>query len=42
MEHLSSDMEQQNQQQIQWRRDEVQELCSIGMVKKVYGLQKYV
>ena len=28
MEHLSSDMEQQNQ--IQWRRDKVQELCSKG------------
>jgi Trp operon repressor len=31
MEHLSSVMEQQNQdQQIQWRRDKVQELCSKG------------
>jgi Trp operon repressor len=36
MEHLSSDMEQQNQeqhqeqQQLQWRRDKVQELCSKG------------
>jgi Trp operon repressor len=34
MEHLSSDMEQQNQHQehlqIQWRRDKVQELCSKG------------
>src|ERR671937_3002553 len=32
MEHLSSAMEQQNQdqQQIQWRRDKVQELCSKG------------
>jgi Trp operon repressor len=34
MEHLSSDMEQHNQhqeqQQIQWRRDKVQELCSKG------------
>src|ERR671932_2856975 len=28
MEHLSSEMEQQNQ--IQWRRDKVQELCSKG------------
>ena len=29
MEHLSSNVEQQNQdQQIQWRRDKVQELCS--------------
>src|ERR687885_2519002 len=28
MEHLSSDMEQQNQ--IQWRRDKVQELCIKG------------
>jgi predicted transcriptional regulator len=28
MEHLSSDMEQQNH--IQWRRDKVQELCSKG------------
>ena len=27
MEHLSSGMEQQNQQ-VQWRRDKVQELCS--------------
>ena len=31
MEHLSSGMEQQqNQQQVQWRRDKVQELCSKG------------
>jgi hypothetical protein len=30
MEHLSSDMEQQEQQQVQWRRDKVQELCSKG------------
>jgi predicted transcriptional regulator len=33
MEHLSSGMEQQQnqeQQQIQWRRDKVQELCSKG------------
>jgi Trp operon repressor len=31
MEHLSSNMEQQNQeQQVQWRRDKVQELCSKG------------
>jgi Trp operon repressor len=34
MEHLSSEMEQQNreqeQQQIQWRRDKVQELYSKG------------
>jgi Trp operon repressor len=35
MEHLSLDMEQQNQQQeqqqmIQWRRDKIQELCSKG------------
>jgi Trp operon repressor len=35
MEHLSSDMEQQQdqyqeQQQIQWRRDKVQELCNKG------------
>ena len=30
MEHLSSDVEQQNQQQVQWRRDKVQELCSKG------------
>jgi transposase len=29
MEHLSSDMEQQ-QNQVQWRRDKVQELCSKG------------
>ncbi|MFL6354992.1 MAG: hypothetical protein ACJ71C_00300 [Nitrososphaeraceae archaeon] len=29
MEHLSSSMEQQNQQ-VQWRRDRVQELCSKG------------
>jgi hypothetical protein len=30
MEHLSSDMEQQQnqEQQVQWRRDKVQELCS--------------
>jgi hypothetical protein len=33
MEHLSSDMGQQNQEQqqmIQWRRDKVQEFCSKG------------
>jgi DNA-binding NarL/FixJ family response regulator len=34
MEHLSSAMEQQNQeqyqQQVEWRRDKVQELCSKG------------
>ncbi|MFL6323833.1 MAG: hypothetical protein ACJ72C_03600 [Nitrososphaeraceae archaeon] len=34
MEHLSSSMEQQSQehqeQQIHWRRDKVQELCSKG------------
>jgi Trp operon repressor len=29
MEHLSSDMEQ-HIQQVQWRRDKVQELCSKG------------
>jgi Trp operon repressor len=31
MEHLSSEMEQQNQHQelqLQWRRDKVQELCN--------------
>jgi Trp operon repressor len=28
MEHLSSEMEQQNQ--VQWRREKVQELCSKG------------
>jgi Trp operon repressor len=28
MEHLSSAMEQQNQ--VEWRRDKVQELCSKG------------
>ena len=33
MEHLSSDMEQQNQH-IQWRRDKVQELCSKATVNK--------
>ena len=32
MEHLSSNMEQQNEDhpQLQWRRDKVQELCSKG------------
>ena len=31
MERLSSDMEHQDQQQqVQWRRDKVQELCSKG------------
>ncbi|MFL6469881.1 MAG: hypothetical protein ACJ71H_03410 [Nitrososphaeraceae archaeon] len=31
MEHLSSNMEHQDQeQQVQWRRDKVQELCSKG------------
>ncbi|MFL6365382.1 MAG: hypothetical protein ACJ719_09335 [Nitrososphaeraceae archaeon] len=39
MEHLSSDMEQMEQhqdQQVQWRRDKVQELCS-----NVYEEQKF-
>ena len=30
MEHLSSDMEHHEEQQVQWRRDKVQELCSKG------------
>jgi hypothetical protein len=31
MERLSSDMEQQHQeQQVEWRRDKVQELCNKG------------
>ena len=30
MEHLSSEMEQHQDQQVQWRRDKVQELCSKG------------
>src|SRR5437867_13450291 len=31
MEHLSSNMEHQDQeQQVQWRRDKIQELCSKG------------
>src|ERR687888_47701 len=30
MEHLSSAMEHQEQLQVQWRRDKVQELCSKG------------
>jgi hypothetical protein len=30
MEHLSSDLEQHQGQQLQWRRDKVQELCSKG------------
>jgi hypothetical protein len=30
MEHLSSGLEHQEQQQVQWRRDKVQELCSKG------------
>ena len=35
MEHLISAMEQQNQeQQVQWRRDKVQELCSKGYSKR--------
>jgi hypothetical protein len=33
MEHLSSDMEQQ-QNQVQWRRDKVQELCSKGYCQR--------
>jgi hypothetical protein len=33
MEHLSSAMEQQYQQ-VQWRRDKVQELCSKGYIQK--------
>jgi Trp operon repressor len=30
MEHLSLHMEQHDQQQVEWRRDKVQELCSKG------------
>jgi Trp operon repressor len=30
MEHLSSDMEHPEHQQVEWRRDKVQELCSKG------------
>jgi hypothetical protein len=30
MKHLSSDMEHQDDQLVQWRRDKVQELCSKG------------
>jgi hypothetical protein len=30
MEHLSSDMEQEKNEQVRWRRDKVQELCSKG------------
>jgi Trp operon repressor len=30
MEHLSTGMEQQHQEQVQWRKDKVQELCSKG------------
>ena len=30
MEHLISEMEQRQQQQVKWRRDKVQELCSKG------------
>jgi Trp operon repressor len=30
MEHLSSRMEHQQNEQLQWRRDKVQELCSKG------------
>jgi len=33
MEHLSSSMEQQLEQ-VQWRRDKVQELCSKGYSKR--------
>ncbi len=38
MEQLSSDMEQQNQeQQVQWRRDKGQELCSKGYSQRDEG-----
>ena len=30
MEHLSSEIQQQQQQQVKWRRDKVQEHCSKG------------
>ena len=39
MEHLSSVMEQQQNQQVQqvqWRRDKVQELCSKGTANGRY------
>jgi hypothetical protein len=45
MEHLSSEMEQKNQeQQVQWRRDKVQELCSKGIQPKrdVSGIASWV
>jgi len=32
LKHLSSDMEQQNQ--VQWRRDKIQELCSKDTAKE--------
>jgi hypothetical protein len=34
MERLSSDMEQQEQQQVEWKIDKVQELCSKGRYYK--------
>jgi Trp operon repressor len=39
MEHLSSDMEyEKNEQQVQWRRDKVQELCSKGYSQREISL----
>ncbi len=37
MEHLSSDMEHQ-EQQVQWRRDKIQELCSKGSSLKAWNV----
>ncbi len=37
MEHLSSDMEQQHEQ-VQWRRDKVQELCGKGYSQREISL----
>jgi Trp operon repressor len=37
MEHLSSDMEQQHEQ-VQWRRDKVQEFCGKGYSQREISL----
>jgi hypothetical protein len=45
MEHLSLDMEHQEQQykvQVQWRRDKVQELCSKGYSQREISQVSYL
>lgn len=45
MEHFSSDVEQHQEEQVQWRKYEVQELYSKGYSQKTeyyFGAQKHL